>query len=88
MIVKFWSVSASESNVGSWSNGFSLTVYPIDFNTSRRAWIWVSGIVSPNLPVRLVILYFSSNGVSLPFASTETKLTVAFWIGEYFTTNS
>ena len=82
LTTKFWlilsSVSVSESNTGSLSNGFSFTSYPIDLNTSRRAWIWFSGIVSPVLPLRSVILYLSANGVSVPSLSTETNFTVAF----------
>ena len=44
-----------------------------------------SGIFVPALPERSLILNFSSNGVSLPSLSTETNLTVAFWIpGAYW----
>ena len=52
--------------------------YPIDFNTSICDCTLLSGIVSPDLPVK--VNAWSVNSVSvLVFGSTEMNLTFAFW---------
>ena len=71
-------VSFFVSNTGSLSNGLSTISYPIDFNTSIWVCTSLSGIVSPDLPVK--VNAWSVNSVSVwVFGSAEINLTFAFW---------